>query len=148
MTTKNTPNTLLVDAVWKTIPKAWFAVRANLHELVAHNSTITVEEFHILRHVSMGQACARDLAEVKHISRSAVSQAVEGLVQKGLLTRQTESGDRRFIRLALSPAGSQLLESLFSKNRVWLAERFAALDTSEAETMVNALESLARVLTQ
>jgi DNA-binding MarR family transcriptional regulator len=123
-------------------------VRTNLHELVARSGTITVEEFHILRHVSMGQDCASDLAKAKHISRSAVSQAVEGLVQKGLLTRQTESGDRRFIRLALSPAGSQLLESIFSKNRVWLAERFAALNPAEADTLASALETLARVLTQ
>ena len=146
MTSENASRTHLVDMVWKTLPKTWFIVRANLHELVAHHSTITVEEFHILRHVSMGQDCTSDIAQAKHISRAAVSQAVNGLVQKGLLTRRTESGDRRFIRLALTPAGNELLEMIFSENRAWLMERFAVLDATEAEALTSALENLLRVL--
>lgn len=137
-----------MDTVWKTLPKTWFAVRANLHDLVAHQSTITVEEFHILRHISMGQDCTSDLARAKHISRAAVSQAVNGLVQKGLLARSTESGDRRFIRLALTPAGSSLLDLIFSKNRAWLEERFAAFSPAEADALADMLETLTRSLSQ
>jgi DNA-binding MarR family transcriptional regulator len=56
---------------------------------------ITMEQFHILRHIRRGYRSVKDLAEKKQINRSAVSQAIDALVSKGLVTRIQESGDRR-----------------------------------------------------
>lgn len=48
---------------------------------------------------------AADITELRMLSKGNVSQAVESLIQKGLLTRSADQNDRRKIHLSLlSPA--------------------------------------------
>ena len=79
----------------------------------------------------MGHGSVSQLAEAKRISRPAISQAVELLVEKGLIVRTQEAHDRRCIRLDLSQSGCDLLDSLFADTRSWMRTRLDRL--SEAE---------------
>lgn len=52
-----------------------------------------------------GRDTAADITELRMLSKGNVSQAVESLIQKGLLTRSADQNDRRKIHLSLlSPA--------------------------------------------
>ena len=52
-----------------------------------------------------GKDTAADITELRMLSKGNVSQAVESLIQKGLLTRSADQNDRRNIHLSLlSPA--------------------------------------------
>ena len=52
-----------------------------------------------------GKDTAADITELRMLSKGNVSQAVESLIQKGLLTRSADQNDRRKIHLSLlSPA--------------------------------------------
>ena len=52
-----------------------------------------------------GKDTAADIVEFRMLAKSNVSQAVESLIQKGLLTRSADQNDRRKIHLSLlSPA--------------------------------------------
>ena len=52
-----------------------------------------------------GKDTAADITELRMFSKGNVSQAVESLIQKGLLTRSADQNDRRKIHLSLlSPA--------------------------------------------
>ena len=52
-----------------------------------------------------GKDTAADITELRMLSKGNVSQAVESLIQKGLLTRSADQNDRRTIHLSLlSPA--------------------------------------------
>jgi DNA-binding MarR family transcriptional regulator len=107
---------------------------------------ITVEQFHILRHVRRGTASISELATAKNISRPAISQAVEVLVKKGLLTRVQSTQDRRFVELALTEAGNELLDTVFKETRDWMKQQMNALSNDELETIAKAMEVLKKML--
>jgi DNA-binding MarR family transcriptional regulator len=134
-----------IDRIWETIPPTWHQIRANIRGIVTDNFDITVEQFHILRHVRKGINSVSELAEEKQISRPAISQAVELLVEKGLLTRQQSSADRRFVQLELTENGSELLNAIFRMNRKWMEDRLSTLNEADIAAMLKAMETLKTV---
>jgi DNA-binding MarR family transcriptional regulator len=137
----------VIDRFWETIPPAWHTVRGHLRATAAEQFEITVEQFHILRNVRRGIASVSDLAEVKQISRSAISQAVEALVEKGLITRRRDLKDRRCVQLTLTPTGQELLNGIFQQNRQWMSERLSTLTTEELDEFMRGIELLRRAFT-
>ena len=87
-----------------------------------------------------------ELATAKNISRPAISQAVDVLVKKGLLTRIPSTTDRRVVELALTEEGNALLDTVFKENREWMKERMKALTTEELETIGKAMTALKKIL--
>ena len=65
-----------VENVLETLPPVWDRIRSNLRAAATEQFGITLEQFHVLRHIRRGFQSVADLAEKKQISRSAVSQAV------------------------------------------------------------------------
>ena len=70
-----------------------------------------------------GFTSVSELAAIRQISRPAISQAVDVLVEKGLISRQQEAEDRRFVHLLLTPNGEALLNKIFQENRAWMMEK-------------------------
>lgn len=136
--------TAAIEGFWATIPPLWGQVRAQIRTTAAQHFDISVEQFHILRHVRNGLVSVRELAEARQISRPAISQAVETLVERGLLTRTQSTEDRRFVQLALTPAGNDLLDAVFAATRSWMAERLAGLSADELNTVIEAMRVLKR----
>jgi DNA-binding MarR family transcriptional regulator len=132
----------VIDSFWDTLVPAWNQVRKHVRELALESSDISLEQFHILRHVRKGIVSVSDLAQERQISRSAVSQIVDTLVGKGYLTRQENPQDRRFIDLALTPIGSQIIQSVFEQNRAWMARKLATLNPEELEAITLGMEAL------
>jgi DNA-binding MarR family transcriptional regulator len=141
----NTSESLLsqtVDSVLETLPAAWDRIRSNLRAAATGKFDITLEQFHVLRHIRQGWSTVGDLAEKKQISRSAVSQAVDVLVAKGLVTRCQESDDRRFVRLELTPHASEVMDANFAENRIWMKEKMTTLTVDELNTIRQAMAVL------
>src|SRR5208283_1473662 len=88
-----------VDKLLETLPPVWDRIRSNLRSAATEKFGITLEQFHVLRHIRRGFQSVGDLADKKQISRSAISQSVEVLVAKDLVTRRQESDDRRCVLL-------------------------------------------------
>src|SRR5574339_92572 len=101
MTTSEKLREQAVDRFWETMPPLWNTVRSHIRATATANFDITVEQFHVLRYVRRGPGSMSELATAKNISRPAISQAVEVLVKKGLLTRVQNAEDRRYVDLAL-----------------------------------------------
>lgn len=132
----------VIDRFWETIPSIWRIVRGHVRAVAVQNFEISVEQFHILRHIRKGTVCASDLARTLGLSRPAISQAVETLVSKGLLTRTPQVGDRRFIRLELTAKGTTMLDAIFGQTRQWMAEKMASLTAPELQTLMRAMDIL------
>jgi DNA-binding MarR family transcriptional regulator len=133
---------LTIDRFWETVPPVWNRIRSHIRTTAAENFEISVEQFHILRNIRKGLGSVSELAQVKQISRSAVSQAVDILVEKGLVTRQQDLGDRRYVNLVLTQAGSELLNALFKRNRAWMESKMAGLSVEELTAISSALALL------
>ncbi len=131
-----------IDRFWETIPPVWNLVRSNLRCIASENFEISVEQFHILRHIRKGITSVSELAAVKQISRPAISQAVDILVDKGLIARQQDVEDRRYVHLRLTPEGDTLLNKIFQENRAWMTEKLAAFDPDQLNSVITGLEIL------
>jgi DNA-binding MarR family transcriptional regulator len=135
-----------IDRFWETIPPLWGLIKTHIRAVATAKFDITVEQFHILRHVRRGTGSISELATAKNISRPAISQAVEVLVKKELLTRVQSTQDRRFVELALTEAGNDFLDTLFQETRNWMKEHMSALNKDELATIAKAMEALKKML--
>ncbi len=136
-----------VDSVLETLPPVWDRIRSNLRTSATQKFSITLEQFHVLRHIRKGYQSVGDLAEKKQISRSAVSQAVEALVTKGLVTRRQESDDRRCVLLELTAHASAVMEANIQENRVWMKGKMRALTPAELKSIQKAMRILKKTFT-
>lgn len=134
-----------IDRFWEAVPPLWSTIRAHIRAEATSKFDISVEQFHVLRHVRRGTNSISDLATAKNISRPAISQAVDVLVNKGLLTRTQSTQDRRYVELTLTPAGNDLLDALFRETREWMKARMHGLSAKELDTIASAMEALKKM---
>ncbi len=135
-----------IDRFWETVPPLWNFVRSHLRATATGNFDITVEQFHVLRYVRRGKDCMSELAAAKNISRPAISQAVDILVNKGFLTRAQSTQDRRYVELSLTNSGNALLDTVFKETRGWMKEQMHALSAEELETIAKAMEAMKKMM--
>ncbi len=135
-----------VDRFWETVPPLWGTVRSHIRATATAKFDISVEQFHVLRYVRRGTDSMSELANAKNISRPAISQAVDVLVKKGLLTRVQSTEDRRYVDLALTDAGNNLLDTVFQETRKWMKERMCTMSADELETIAKAMEIMKKML--
>lgn len=133
-----------VDSILETMPPVWDRIRSNLRQAATVRLGITLEQFHVLRHIRRGYRYAGELAEKRQVSRSAISQAVEALVSKGLVTRGRESGDRRLVPLELTAYAREVMDANFAENRAWMMSTMAGLEPGELKSVETAMEILKR----
>lgn len=136
----------VIDRFWETVPPLWNFVRSHIRATATGKFDITVEQFHVLRYVRRGTGSMSELATAKNISRPAMSQAVDVLVKKGLLTRVQSTTDRRYVELALTGEGNALLDAVFKETRGWMKERMSKLSADELETIAQTLVSLKKMM--
>ena len=135
-----------VDVFWETFPPFWRMIHAHIREVAVEQFSITVEQFHILRHIRRGRDSVSALAEAKDISRPAISQAVDLLVTKGLIVRSIDPQDRRHVKLDLTADGNALMDAIFGDTRQWMMEKFAPLSADEIQALTCSMESLKKIL--
>ncbi len=133
-----------VDSLLDTMPPVWERTRANLRAAATEEFGITLDQFHTLRHIRRGCRSAGELAERRQVSRPAVSQTVEALVAKGLVTRSPSSGDRRCHLLELTPYAREALEANYEANRSWMKSMMSGLSPAELDCVSEAMEVLKR----
>lgn len=131
-----------ISRFWETIPPTWNQIRTHIRTIAIENFDITVEQFHILRYIRKGFDSISSLAEARGISRSAASQTVDLLVEKGLVHRMENLEDRRFVHLELSPEGTDLLNKIFEKNRLWMEAKLSRLNPEELGNAICGMEIL------
>lgn len=131
-----------IEHFWETFPPFWRRIRKHVREIAAEEYDISFEQFHILRHIHQGLASVSELADNRGISRAAISQSVDALVEKGLIARRTDEQDRRYIHLELTPSGNRLLNAIFEKNREWMKKKLQQLSPDELSQINQALDVL------
>jgi len=128
--------------VLDTIPLVWERIRLVIREASTGSLGVSLEQFHVLRHIRAGCGNATELASRRQVSVPAISQAIDALVAKGLVTRAQEEGDRRRVALALTPLAAKVLDDKLDETRAWIEGRLASLDAGQLEVVRAALDSL------
>ena len=73
-------------------------------------TSLSMREIHVLLFLANNPPCdtARDIAALRELSKSQVSQAVDLLAAEGLLLRTPDREDRRIVHLSITPRGEPL----------------------------------------
>jgi DNA-binding MarR family transcriptional regulator len=135
-----------IDRFWETVPPVWNTVRSRVRATATREFDVTEEQFHILRHIRRGAHSVSGLADVGRISRPAISQAVDALVDKGLVSRTQNTDDRRYVRLELTQEGAALLDEIFGRARQWMNTKLANLEADELQVINSGLALLKEAL--
>jgi len=136
----------LLDKFWEVIPPAWFQARAQIRGAAAEQFNLTVEQFQVLRRIRRGFDSVSTIAEDARTSRPAVSKAVDGLVNRGLVSRLTDPSDRRHIRLSLTEEGARVMNGIFDEANAWLEAKLSRLSEPEQQQLILSLDLLHKTL--
>lgn len=85
-----------------------------------------------------GSLTVGEIAKGCAVTSSAATQLVEGMEQHGLITRSEDPGDRRVVRISLSPKGQQAYKTFHTKH-------IALVDQIMTEVSVDELQTLIRI---
>ncbi|GAA1834938.1 MarR family winged helix-turn-helix transcriptional regulator [Microlunatus capsulatus] len=90
--------------------------------------------------LTMGELAAQELMQPPSMTR-----IVNGLEERGLVTRTTDPHDRRSARVSLTEEGRQILLANRRRRDQWLAVRLAELDPEERDLLRRCIPLLEKV---
>jgi DNA-binding MarR family transcriptional regulator len=73
---------------------------------------VTLAQCHTLLELSQQDHSLTTLADALDLDKSTLSRTIESMVQSGLCERTTVAGDRRSVRLGLSPLGRSKVDTI------------------------------------
>lgn len=107
-----------------------------LKPICDHYGLISIEATIIsFLHNNPGKDTAADIAELRMLSKSNVSLAVESLIQKSLLIRQQDQADRRKIHLSLTPEAEPITREIELVRRQFREQVFEGFSEEELELL-------------
>jgi DNA-binding MarR family transcriptional regulator len=95
--------------------------------------------------VFAGPMSLADFAAAEQVRPPTMSRIVDGLVEAGLVTRETAPGDRRSVRIAATHEGRKVMEAGRERRVRVLAERVTRLAGSERRALARGVEILEQV---
>ena len=84
-------------------------------------------------HNNPGRDTARDICETRMLPKGNVSQGVESLIQKELITRSVDGADRRRIHLALTDRAAPIVEDVERAKETFYRRNFSCFTTEELD---------------
>ncbi len=104
---------------------------------------LSLPQFRALNYVNRQQGTSlSDVAEHLGLGLPSASKMVEGLVERKLLVRISDKGDRRRVCLTITPRGREKVDEAHRHTRAFLVERLRGLSDPELETITQAMHIL------
>ena len=93
-----------------------------------------------------GPLTPSELASRERIQRPTATRVIARLEEERLIQRTADPNDKRSSLVAVTKAGSELLDELRTRKTAFLAARLETLDPDERATLERAADILERVL--
>jgi DNA-binding MarR family transcriptional regulator len=87
-----------------------------------------------------------ELAAREGVTQPAITLLVNRLQDRGWVTREPDSTDRRVVLVTLTPGGQEVLDRLRAEYRALLHEEMATLPDRDVRTLAGAIEILDRLI--
>ena len=87
------------------------ALSARALERAAGAKDLTLAQFRVLALIAAGDERSSLLADRLAVAKPTITAVVDGLVERGFVTREAVAGDRRSIRVAVTTSGAAALEA-------------------------------------
>ncbi len=117
---------------------------------VRFESTLEVapHQFSVLARLSEAPRTPGELAEIERVSPPSMSRTINALVERELVERTDDPGDRRQVILSLTPAAGKLLRDIRRRRDAWMTVRVNSLSPQEQAVLQQASAILARVASE
>ena len=133
--------------VLEVVPLVMRGIRAELRK--HRGGDISVPQFRTLLFLNRHEdASLSEVAEHIGLTLPSMSSMVDGLVTRGLATRETHPSDRRRMTLRLTAHGHATLRSALETTETYLRELFRTLPLTERGTVVQAMQTLRPIFSQ
>lgn len=97
----------------------------------------------VLKNLSENGAMkASDLSNLMEVSASHITSVTDGLTEKGYMTRQRSSVDRRVVELALTPQGKEILHKCEENKSQYFQEKFDTFSEEELHQIIELFTKL------
>jgi len=124
-----------------TAPKIIQSIRSEMRS--GHGANLSIPQFRSLRFIQRNpDTSLSDLANHLGLTLPSVSKLVDGLVKKGLISRQESTADRRRLTLVLTQSGEAIINSARANAQVNIAKILSNLSNEELNTIHRTLELL------
>ena len=122
--------------------RALVAVAAR--SLAAAADEVTLPQYRALVVLAAsGPQGTADLAAALAVNPSTATRMCDRLVRKGLVRRHRQAGDRRTVRIALTPAGRDLVADVTKRRRAELVRLLGRLPQAQHEPVIAAFQAFA-----
>jgi DNA-binding MarR family transcriptional regulator len=109
---------------------------------------LTVPQFRTLAFVNRNEGSSLlDVANHMGLTSPSTCRLVDGLIIRGMMTRQDNPADRRRVRLAATPRGITILEASRQRTMAYLADKLRDVSAEDREVIIRAMEALRSVFT-
>jgi DNA-binding MarR family transcriptional regulator len=120
--------------------------RALAAEVRKAGAQFTLAQLSALQLLSESDLSVGELARLMHVAMPTVTQSLDSLVSKGLVTREVDTQDRRQVRLHMTPEGRRALDQALAEVERYVEELLAPLPQQRQEELAETLERvMARV---
>jgi DNA-binding MarR family transcriptional regulator len=82
---------------------------------------VSPQQYRMLKLIGAGGERSARLAEKLAVARPTLTSTADSLVASGLAIRQAEEGDRRVVRLCLTPAGQAVVQRADEAYSAWFS---------------------------
>lgn len=128
-------------ALLETAPAVVQAIRVEMRAERLHE--LSVPQFRTLAFIGRQPGCSlSDTAEFIGMTLPSMSVLINGLVNEGLVLRQTSLLDRRRVTLNLTEAGAAVHARALEGTLAWLSHQLESLPEIDRQTVLQAMEIL------
>jgi DNA-binding MarR family transcriptional regulator len=123
------------------VPAVMREIRSQMHS--RGSLDLTVPQFRTLAFVNRNKGSSlSEVADHIGLTSPSASTLVDGLIQRGLMTREEHPGDRRRVRLAVTRPGEIILETSTNGTMAYLAKKLSNMSADGREVIVKAMNTL------
>ena len=112
------------------------------------STDLTVPQFRTLAFVNrnLGSPLCK-VADHMGLTSPSASTLVDGLIKRGMMTREDQPDNRRRVRLVVTSRGRAILEASRRGTMAYLAKKLSSVSADNREVIFKAMETLRSVFT-
>lgn len=135
-------DTVTARAILAVLPQ----LKRVLETAAREQGMVSPQRARCLSQLANGSMRVGELAQTCLLTAPAATELVEGLVQDGLVRRETDASDRRVVRVSMTAAGRRAMERYQAAIADELGEVVARMDPLARERLRSALRDLRAAL--
>jgi len=108
---------------------------------------ITLGQCHALVEIGRANSISlNELAELLNLEKSTMSRTVNNLVTTGLVKREIDPQDRRYVTISLTESGSMLFEKIEADMNSYFSKVYELIPENKRQQVIESLDILINVI--